>query len=320
MSTSFKIDKEAKSLNSLLGSKKWTSSARSAMLHILQESKLADSRGILLPSYIGLSAIEGSGVFDPVRTSGIPYEFYNLDRGLKPDLISLKKQLKSGKFQLVFLIHYFGCPQVDVEAFCNLCHKYDVQVIEDCAHTITGGMGGRRLGTFGNYAIFSIHKSTTSYSGGFFYDHNNLLGEAKIPKDIGIDLESLGIFANSDLNGIAEVRRRNYEKVASWVSNFSGIKLFFEEISPDDVPLNCPIIVGKGLRETLYFNLIEKGINPTALYHTLIPEIDSKNFPNAHFVADNILNLPTHQCIKLSDMDLYENILKETINEIGLNE
>ena len=168
MSTSFKIDKEAKSLNSLLGSKKWTSSARSAMLHILQESKLADSRGILLPSYIGLSAIEGSGVFDPVRTSGIPYEFYNLDRGLKPDLISLKKQLKSGKFQLVFLIHYFGCPQVDVEAFCNLCHKYDVQVIEDCAHTITGGMGGRRLGTFGNYAIFSIHKSTTSYSGGFF--------------------------------------------------------------------------------------------------------------------------------------------------------
>ena len=320
MATLFKIDKEAKSLNSLLGSRQWTSSARSAMLHIIQLSKSVDSRGILLPSYIGLSAIEGSGVFDPIRTSGMPYEFYNLDRGLKPDLISLKKQLKSGKFQLVFLIHYFGCPQVDVEAFCNLCHEYDVQVIEDCAHTITGGMGDRRLGTFGNYAIFSIHKSTTSHSGGFFYDHNNLLGEAKVSQDIEIDLESLGIFANSDLSGIALLRRRNYNTVASWVENLNGVKLFFEEIDTGDVPLNCPIIVERGLREELYFNLIKKGINPTALYHTMIPEIDSKNFPDAHFVADNILNLPTHQCIEFSDMDTYEGIIKQTINEIGLNE
>ena len=106
MATLFKIDKEAKSDNPFLGSRQWTSSARTAMLHILEATRSADSRGILLPSYIGLSAIEGSGVFDPIRASGMPYEFYIMDRALKPNLASLTEQLKSGKFQLVFLIHY----------------------------------------------------------------------------------------------------------------------------------------------------------------------------------------------------------------------
>lgn len=316
----FKIEKEAKSVNSLLGSRQWTSSARAAMFHILHVSKSADSRGILLPSYIGLSQTEGSGVFDPVRTSGIPYEFYDLDRELKPNLASLTEQLKSGKFQLVFLIHYFGCTQVDVEAFCNLCHEYGVEVIEDCAHTITGGIADRPLGTFGNYAIFSIHKSTTSDTGGFFYDHNNLLGGAKVSQDSQIDLNSLGIMANTDLNGLALSRRINYQKVASWVSGESGVKLFFGDIGFGDVPLNCPIIVDRGLREALYFNLIKKGVIPTALYHTLIPEIDPKKFPNSYFVANNILNLPTHQCIQPSDMKKYEDILKTSIFEVGLNE
>jgi len=320
MTTFFKIDKEAKSGNNSLGFRQWTSSARTAMLHILQVAKTADRRGILLPSYIGLSAIEGSGVFDPIRTSGMPYEFYTVNRALKPNLASLTDQLKSGKFQLVFLIHYFGCSQVDVEAFCDLCHKYDVQVIEDCAHTITGGISDHTLGTFGNYAIFSIHKSTTSHAGGFFYDHNNLLGGAKVSQDSEIDLKSLGILANTDLNEIALARRRNYDEVSSWVSDASGVKLFFGDIGCDDVPLNCPIIVERGFREALYFNLIKKGVTPTALYHTLIPEIDSKKFSDSHFVAKNILNLPTHQCIQLSDMARYEDILKEAIHEVGLHE
>ena len=228
------------------------------MLHILQVTKSMDSRGILLPSYIGLSTIEGSGVFDPIRASGMPYEFYCLDRGLKPNLASLTDQLKSGKFQLVFLIHYFGCPQVDIEAFCNLCHDYGVQVIEDCAHTISGGLAERPLGTFGNYAIFSIHKSTTSNAGGFFYDHNKLLGSAKVSSEKEIDLKSIEIFANTNLDGLAILRRKNYEKVASWVSSSSGVQLFFGDIGCYDVPLNCPIIVDRGLREALYLNLLIK--------------------------------------------------------------
>ena len=320
METLFKIDKEAKSDNHLLGSRQWTSSARTAMLHILQATKASDPRGILLPSYIGLSPIEGSGVFDPIRASGMPYEFYNMDRELKPNLTSLIDQLKSGKFQLVFLIHYFGCPQVDVEAFCDLCHDYGVRVIEDCAHALTGGLSDRPLGTFGDYAIFSIHKSTTSNAGGFFYDHNNLLCCAKISQEKEIDIQSLGIFANTDLHGLALSRLKNYKKVASWVNSASGVRLFFGDIGCGDVPLNCPIIVERGLREALYFKLIEKGVIPTALYHTLIPEIDSNRFPDPHFVAKNILNLPTHQCLNSSDMERYEDVLKEAICEVGANE
>ena len=59
------IEKENKNLLNYLHKRIFTASARAAMLFILQSRMYSDPRGILLPSYIGLSKIEGSGVFDP---------------------------------------------------------------------------------------------------------------------------------------------------------------------------------------------------------------------------------------------------------------
>ena len=319
MTVTLDIQKEAKTENFALGKRIWTSSARAAMLHILQSCLSLDKRGILLPSYIGLSAVEGSGVFDPIRDSGISSEFYKVDSKLRPDLYALEEQLKGGKFQLVFLIHYFGCPQVDVRAFCELCRKYDARVIEDCAHTITGGIYEPRLGSYGNFCIHSIHKSTTSQAGGFFVDHSDVLAKFPVAPEHQIDLDSLGIYANTDLYKISLSRRKNYQIVASWINEIAGsspVAMFFTRLGENDVPLNCPIMVRDGLRESLYFKLIERGVAPTALYHTLIPEIDHDQYPDSYTVSSNIINLPTHECIDESDMRKYEDALKESIIEV----
>jgi dTDP-4-amino-4,6-dideoxygalactose transaminase len=65
-----------------------------------------------------------------------------------------------------------------------------------------------------------------------------------------------------------------------------------------------------GLREKLYFNLCEKKIMTTALYHTLIPEITSEKFPISHFVSQNILNLPIHQEVEQKDLKLLVREIK----------
>jgi dTDP-4-amino-4,6-dideoxygalactose transaminase len=310
------IDKESKNLQRFRGRRVFTSSARAAMTFILQTRKRADPRGILLPSYIGLSKIEGSGVFDPVRASSIDYAFYRLDQRLRPDLSALEEQLSSGAFQLVFLVHYFGLPQVEVEQFVALCRRYDVQVIEDCAHTLLGGLQGRRLGTYGDYAIFSIHKSTATVDGGYLLDHTGKLEGEALPEELRISPATLAEFADTDVSASSYQRLRNYQIVAGWLSSIPQLEPIFDKVPVGAVPLNFPVIVGEGKREQLYFNLIKRNILPTALYHTLIPEIASERFPQSYFVSANILNLPTHADIGEADLAGYEQALREAISEV----
>lgn len=310
------IEKENKDLCSYRSGRIFTASARAAMTFILQAHKRMDPRGILLPAYIGLSKIEGSGVFDPIRTSAIDYAFYPVDERLRPDLDALEAQLRSGAFQLVFLIHYFGVPQVDVEQFVALCHRYGVKVIEDCAHTLLGGLEGRRLGSYGDYAIFSIHKSTATADGGFCLDHAGLLDAASLAPSMRIAPATLAEFADTDLEASARHRLRNYEAVQQWVASLPQLTPMFDRIPAGAVPLNFPVIVSQGKREQLYINLIGREILPTALYHTLIPEISAQQFPHSHFVRTNILNLPTHADISQTHLAAYEEALRTAVHEV----
>jgi hypothetical protein len=310
------VEKENKSLQRYRGRRIFTASARAAMTFILQARKRADQRGILLPAYIGLSKIEGSGVFDPIGASAFDYAFYPLDRRLRPDFLALEQQLRTGAFQLVLLIHYFGVPQVDVEQFVALCRRYEVLVIEDCAHTLLGGLQGRRLGSYGDYAIFSIHKSTATVDGGFLLDHTGKLDSASLPAHLSISPTTLAEFADTAVEEVARQRLRNYHAVAKWLRSLPQLDPMLKQIPVGAVPLNCPIFVGQGKREQLYFKLIERDVLPTALYHTLIPQITAERFAHSHFVADNILNLPTHADIGETDLPAYKKALLESTREV----
>jgi dTDP-4-amino-4,6-dideoxygalactose transaminase len=310
------IEKEGKKLFTFRAKRKFTSSARSAMLFILLSKIKYDHRGILLPAYIGLSKIEGSGVFDPIRKSQIDYCFYRVNKYLIPDLDDLEEKLSSGKFQLVFLIHYFGLPQTNVEKFVELCHKYKVQVIEDCAHTLLGGLEGQLLGRYGDYSIFSIHKSISTLDGGFLIDNTDMLDTSALPEDLKISPDTLAEFANTDIASSSKSRLNNYIIVREWLKTIPQLEPFFKELPLGAVPLNCPVIVSEGKREEFYFKLVQRGILPTALYHTLIPEICPIKFPDSYFISNNILNLPTHPDILESDLFKYEKNLREITQEI----
>jgi dTDP-4-amino-4,6-dideoxygalactose transaminase len=311
------INKEAKSMSNFNFGRIFTSSARSAFLHILNSKLISDpKKGILLPSYIGLSHEEGSGIFDPVRSSGIKFRFYSVTDRLVPNLNEIECFLKSGDFQLFFLVHYFGIPQVNIEDLVALCNSYGVMVIEDCAHVpIMSELSLDKLGRHGNYSIFSIHKNTSTRDGGYYYDNKGDL-PVLLKKELMISYETLSVFANTKINMAAEVRLKNYEKIVGTISNFKYLDPFFNEIPEGLVPLNCPIIVGKNMRHNLYSRLVDNGIMPTALYHRLIPEITKKDFPVSHFLAENILNLPTHPDIDSKILSHYIEKLITIIKDV----
>lgn len=72
----------------------------------------------------------------------------------------------------VLLYHQWGFPQ-RIEDVLRFAKKQKLFVIEDCAHAFEGYHAGKRLGMFGDAAIFSLAKFFPCIVGGAIYTNND---------------------------------------------------------------------------------------------------------------------------------------------------
>ncbi len=77
----------------------------------------------------------------------------------------------SPRIRGILLYHQWGFPQ-RVKEVLRFAKKHRLFVIEDCAHAFEGYYGGKRLGTFGDAAIFSLAKFFPCVVGGAVYTSN----------------------------------------------------------------------------------------------------------------------------------------------------
>lgn len=61
-------------------------------------------------------------------------------------------------------VHFAGRP-CDMGAFVALAERYDLRVIEDCAHAIESTYDGRPVGTFGDFGCFSFYVTKNVVTG-----------------------------------------------------------------------------------------------------------------------------------------------------------
>lgn len=64
----------------------------------------------------------------------------------------------------ISVVHFAGHP-CDMDAFTALAKKYDVKLIEDCAHAIETEYHGRKAGTFGDFGCFSFYATKNVCTG-----------------------------------------------------------------------------------------------------------------------------------------------------------
>ena len=71
-------------------------------------------------------------------------------------------------------VHFAGLP-VDLDALYGLAKQYNLRVIEDAAHAIGSGWGGRKIGAIGDLVCFSFHpnKNMTTIEGGALSVHDS---------------------------------------------------------------------------------------------------------------------------------------------------
>lgn len=290
------------------------SSARGAFRFLLQKLNESGKKNILLPAYIGYTVREGSGVFDPVSSLKLQYDFYEVDEKLSANVHHLENKFKNKEVDMLLIIHYFGFCQNNMKEIKSICRKYDVLLIEDCAHAPHSTTEYGKLGEIGDFSFFSIHKYYPTIDGGILKVNNTeykyltdeFTGSLELPQ-----IETLQALIRSNVDVINEKRRRNYLYLDQFIGEIPGIKKLYNDLPQGISPHNYPLIVENGLREPLYFDLIENGVPAIALYYRMIEPINENGFEKSLALSSNILNLPIHQDINFDNLEyIIENLKK----------
>lgn len=132
--------------------------ARSGIYHLSRSLGLDKGGVILVPDYH-----HGNEIF-ALKAAGAKLRFYAVKKNLDADLDSIRS-LWSPEVRALYVTHFIGWPQPmpELQAFCR---EREVTLIEDCALSFMSELGGKPLGTFGDYSVFCLYKSLPVPNGG----------------------------------------------------------------------------------------------------------------------------------------------------------
>lgn len=284
--------------------------ARSAFKSLLLRLGFPGNYKILIPSYIGWSPNEGSGVFDPISELRASYSFYRINSELHIDIDDLKSKLNELKPKVLLLIHYFGWPDPRIKDIVKIANKKGCLIIEDEAHALFSDLVGNSGGRYGIAAIFSLHKMLPLETGGLLVINidgsfdNKLINKNR-------DNSVLGLLNQYDLAMISDKRVENFYYLKDKLSQYKDIiKMLRPELPRGVIPQSFPLLLREGQRDEIYRKMNELGFGLVSLYHTLIKEIDLDLYYESYSISKKIINIPLHQDIEIKQL---ENMVHQLI-------
>lgn len=284
--------------------------ARNAFKFFLNECFCNNKKGIiLLPSYIGYSTREGSGVFDPVKELGIKYDFYKMNEYLTVDITDLEKKFIENEIKVFVLIHYFGHIDVHYNDIIKLARKYNCIILEDEAHALYSDIIDGTSGRLGDACIFSLHKMLPEKMGGMLVLNNKNLFKQSI------SLDQNGLLFKYDLQRISKKRKMLSSILDEYIRNMSDVTPLWNLDIKNETLQTYPIIIKNSDRNEIYKTMNEKGFGVVSLYHTLIKEIEFEKYKESYKLSKKILNLPIHQDVNEKQIIDMVNILSKTLKE-----
>jgi dTDP-4-amino-4,6-dideoxygalactose transaminase len=300
------IEKEASYRQESKQNIRFTNSCRNALSQILHQGKSKNNL-ILLPAYVGLSLEEGSGILDPVIDSGLKFQFYKIDKEFNPVIDDLKEKIKQFSPNYLLFVNYFGWEITNRDELLELVKSFGIISIEDNAHCLENLFAEDEVNQEADYQIYSIHKFLGTQSGGAIKSRHSLDGIIDT-----IQMHDLLEFSKCSPLSILAKRMKNFHSLMRYLrTSEQEIYSLLHKTAPRTA-LNLPIIFKNHETRHLYYTkLTEAGIMPTALYHRLTPQIHKEDFGLSYSLSDRILNLPIHQDVDDSQIEIMYNVLCE---------
>ncbi|MBM3250983.1 MAG: aminotransferase class I/II-fold pyridoxal phosphate-dependent enzyme [Candidatus Nealsonbacteria bacterium] len=153
-------------------------SGRSALLAILKSLDLEAGAEVLLQAFTCNAAI------NPILWAGLRPVYIDCNEDdFNINIEDLKRKITlrqaQGKAPKVLMVqHTFGLP-ANMDEILDLAERYNLILIEDCAHALGAEYGGKKVGTFSRAAFFSFgrDKVISSVYGGMAVTNDEDLAE-----------------------------------------------------------------------------------------------------------------------------------------------
>ncbi len=206
------LSASARELPDPWNSARWISSARAGIAIGLQDCGIENGEVIWVPSYYCLSMTL------PIERINCKVRFYPVSESLEIDMGALRRMF-SLDIRGIVAPHFFGFPQQSMEELRKFCSEKSLFLIEDCAHTFLGKVGGRRFGEWGDYAIASLPKMFPVQEGGLITSTHGRIDATTY--FVGLKRE-LRAWSNMAENGLRWGRNPPRQFIARWNAKRKG--------------------------------------------------------------------------------------------------
>ena len=250
-----------------------------------------------------------------------PDEYYNIDASKIEEKITEKTKA-------VLVVHLYGQAS-NMPPIVDLCHKYNLRLVEDCAQAHGAQFDGQQVGTFGDIGCFSFYPSKNL---GAFGDAGAITtNDAKIADDIRV-FRNYGsekryynrvVGTNSRLDeiqaGFLRVRLKHLDELAEEKKNICV--RYLNELHNDKIELPKvrkgashiwhQFVIRAECRDDLIKYLDEKGVG-TIIHYPIPPHLSEAYrylglkegaFPITEKYAKTVLSLPLYNGMFKEEQD-----------------
>ncbi len=160
--------------------KLYTSVGRSALQAIIEEFNLKNSK-MIIQSFICSNVFSASSLQNNIKLVLVD----NPKNKLNITLSDIKKAYKNDKkIKSVLIVHTFGLINKEIDKISNWCKKNNLILIEDAVYCFNMKYKGKQIGTFGDAAIFSFHKSFNFFMSSVYLKNNGKINVSAKPYKI----------------------------------------------------------------------------------------------------------------------------------------
>ena len=256
--------------------------------------------------------------------------------GIDPNHI--KKNI-SKQTKVIMPVHYAGLP-CQINEIAKIAKSKKILLIEDAAEAIGATVNNKKVGTFGDLAIFSFagNKVLTTGEGGAIttnskkiyeklklirshgrLDTHNYFSSIEKPNYISLGYNwrmssitaAIGISQLSKINKLIMLRRKKANYLSTRLEKFEHIKLHKEPKGfTHAYQLYSIRLSSKNERDRMIEFLAQKGIMSKVFFHPIhkskFYQNDKNNYSTnlqtTEFVSNTILSLPMFPDLKLEEM------------------
>ncbi len=257
-----------------------------------------------------------------------PDEYFNIDAS------KIEEKITS-KTKAILVVHLYGQAS-NMDPILELCKKYNLRLVEDCAQAHGAQWNGQQVGTFGDVGCFSFYPSKNlgafGDAGAIITNDDKIAEDVKVFRNYGSEKRYYNkvVGANSRLDemqaGFLRVRLEHLDELAKekkmlcdrYLNELDNSLIVLPRVREGATHIWHQFVIKSEYRDELIKYLDDRGIG-TIIHYPIPPHLsEAYNFlglkkgtlPLTEEYADTVLSIPLYNGMTSEEQDY----VIETIN------